>query len=387
MLQIFKNSCSEDSVESFRVGRHSVRDARLSLKTLMHSASVKLLVVAVVLGLNGCANEPAMEFGDYTKAPAGANLPRPLPSKTLPAPKPPATYPQHPPVYSPGNTTMDSAATAGNYANSPAVLAFIDTMVQKHGFERMSLTKTFAQAKRLESVIRLEMGTDHAPGPPKPHLGSWTRYRDKFLNEEHIQNGVDFWHSNASAIQKASTTYGVDPEYIVGIIGVETYFGRNIGKTCVFDALTTLAFDTPRRGQYFKTELENFLLMAREEGYAPREPVGSWAGAMGLGQFMPSSFRRLAIDFDHNGKLDLWHPQDAIGSVAHYFAKNGWQFHEPVTQQVASPGGESVIDLSTYDGDEFWETFHNFKVIKRYNNSKKYAMAVHQLAQAIKARL
>lgn len=353
--------------------------------------TVKQLLPFVILLLSSCAGAPKIEHGKYaTTQPTLVTIaPRPLPARPVPAEKPIVTttpYPQTSPINSSSFSSLDMSLT-GNYASSPAVLDFIDHMVQKHGFERSSLKNLFAQAKRLDSVIRLETGVDHTPGPPKPHLGSWTRYREKFLNDGHIRDGVDFWHSNANAIQKASTTYGVDPEYIVGIIGVETYFGRNIGKTCVFDALTTLAFDTPRRGQYFKSELENFLLMTREEGLSPREPIGSWAGAMGLGQFMPSSFRKLAIDFDRNGKRDLWHPHDAIGSVAHYFSKNGWQYHEPVTQQAGGPGGESVIDLSTYEGDEFWETYHNFKVIKRYNNSKKYAMAVHQLAQAIKQRL
>jgi membrane-bound lytic murein transglycosylase B len=255
-------------------------------------------------------------------------------------------------------------------------------MVDKHGFSEVYLNGLFAKAHRLDSVIRLEGPVQHDSGPPRP--GSWTRYRNKFLTPDHIQNGVEFWHENAAAIAQASQTYGVDPEYIVGIIGVETYFGRNIGKTCVFDALTTLSFDTYRRSKYFMSELENFLLMVRDEGYEAREPVGSWAGAMGLGQFMPSSFRKLAVDFDHNGQRDLWHAKDAIGSVAHYFSKNGWEFRSPVTQEVDYADDASVIKLSTYEGDEYWRVHHNFKVIKRYNNSNKYAMAVHQLAQAIK---
>jgi membrane-bound lytic murein transglycosylase B len=257
-------------------------------------------------------------------------------------------------------------------------------MVETHGFSETYLQGLFAQANRLDSVIRLE---NPAPsGSSKPRTGSWTRYRNKFLTDQHISNGVVFWRNNADSIRQASSAYGVDPEYIVGIIGVETYFGKNIGKTCVFDALTTLSFDTYRRSKYFMSELENFLLMAREEGYNPREPVGSWAGAMGLGQFMPSSFRKLAVDFDHNGRRDLWQPYDAIGSVAHYFSRNGWQYRSPVAQPAGVSYGSSVIELSTYEGNEFWRVHHNFKVIKRYNNSNKYAMAVHQLAQAIKQR-
>ena len=259
-------------------------------------------------------------------------------------------------------------------------------MVQKHGFSEAYLNGLFSRANRLESVIRLETPPP-SKGPSKATPGSWTRYRNKFLTEAHIQNGAEFWLNNAKAIERASDRYGVDPEYIVGIIGVETYFGRNFGRTSIFDSLTTLSFDTQRRSEFFKSELENYLLMAREEGFDPREPKGSWAGAMGYGQFMPSSFRRLAIDFNNDGRRDLWNPQDAIGSVAHYFMKNGWKYNGPVTRPSKNIKDDSVIELSTYEGNEYWRTYPNFKVIKRYNNSNKYAMAVHQLAQAIKHRV
>jgi membrane-bound lytic murein transglycosylase B len=273
----------------------------------------------------------------------------------------------------------------GSYSNSLAVRNFIRHMVVKHGFSEPYLTNLFSQANRLDSVIRLENPpSTYSSSPPRP--GSWTRYRNKFLTDAHINNGVQFWAENANAIAEASSSYHVDPEYIVAIIGVETYFGRNIGKTCIFDALTTLAFDTYRRSKFFTSELENFLLMTREEGYDPRRPVGSWAGAMGLGQFMPSSFRRLAVDFNHDGRRDLWHEHDAIGSVAHYFSRSGWHYNNPVAQQAHFPNDNGTISLSTYEGDEFWRTYPNFKVIKHYNNSNKYAMAVHQLAQAIKVQ-
>lgn len=335
--------------------------------------------IAMIALLAGCASDPI----DYS-----SNYPSPVtPNQSAPAnpyiqktPKQPArsTYP------SPSSSYEEQDySSGGNYANNPSVQRFIQHMVNKHGFSESYLSSLFTKAKRLDSVIRLESPAP-SPGPSKPRLGSWTRYRNKFLTADHISHGVEFWHDNAAAIEQASQTYGVDPEYIVGIIGVETYFGRNIGKTCVFDALTTLSFDTYRRSKYFMSELENFLLMVRDEGYEPREPVGSWAGAMGLGQFMPSSFRKLAVDFDHNGRRDLWHAKDAIGSVAHYFSKNGWQYKNPVTQEADNVDDPSVIELSTYEGNEYWRVHHNFKVIKRYNNSNKYAMAVHQLAQAIK---
>jgi membrane-bound lytic murein transglycosylase B len=344
--------------------------------------------LACVLLLAGCASDPAPDYNAYP----GLNTPQAT------APVRPATPPRPSQAYNPykpqapsynsndtyGQSYGNSYGTSGNYANSYPVRNFIRHMVEKHGFSESYLQGLFAQANRLDSVIRLEGPSSSNSGPARP--GSWSRYRGKFLTEQHIGNGVEFWRNNANTISKASSAYGVDPEYIVGIIGVETYFGKNIGKTCVFDALTTLSFDTYRRSKYFQSELENFLLMTREEGYNPRQPVGSWAGAMGLGQFMPSSFRKLAVDFDRNGQRDLWHPDDAIGSVAHYFSRNGWNYKSPVAQPADYYGGASVIELSTYEGNEYWHVHPNFKVIKRYNNSNKYAMAVHQLAQAIKNR-
>jgi membrane-bound lytic murein transglycosylase B len=340
--------------------------------TTVHQHFFNMALIAL---LAGCASDPV----DYSY-PSQASLPAPDNPYIKVVPKQPLGKNYH--QYSQSHSYSDYASDS-NYTNNASVRSFIQYMVDKHGFSQAYLNGLFAKAHRLDSVIRLEGPVQHdSSGPPRP--GSWTRYRNKFLTPDHIQNGVEFWHENAAALEQASQTYGVDPEYIVGIIGVETYFGRNIGKTCVFDALTTLSFDTYRRSKYFMSELENFLLMVRDEGYEAREPVGSWAGAMGLGQFMPSSFRKLAVDFDHNGQRDLWHAKDAIGSVAHYFSKNGWQFRSPVTQEADYADDASVIKLSTYEGDEYWRVHHNFKVIKRYNNSNKYAMAVHQLAQAIK---
>jgi len=341
----------------------------------------RLFKLALAVLLAGCASEPVPHDVEY-------------PKNTRQQSKiPPTRYPsnqhiqQYPNSYgrSPYSGSYGSSGLTGTYANSFAVKSFIQHMVNKHGFSEAYLNRLFSQANRLDSVIRLESPAP-STGPSKPRLGSWTRYRNKFLTDAHISNGVEFWRNNADAIKQASVTYGVDPEYIVGIIGVETYFGKNFGKTCIFDALTTLSFDTYRRSDYFKSELENFLLMTRDEGFDPRQPQGSWAGAMGYGQFMPSSFRKLAVDFNHDGRRDLWHPKDAVGSVAHYFSRSGWQLHNPVTTRTSPANDSSIIELSTYEGDEFWRIYPNFKVIKKYNNSNKYAMAVHQLAQAIKQR-
>lgn len=307
---------------------------------------------------------------------------RPQPPTTPSTPTTPAT-----PTTSTGVGNYSAATLSGEYADSPELQNFIQYMVQQHGFSRPYLNGLFSQTVYLESVANLEEPpTVTSFAASTPRAGSWSRYRQQFLDEAHIKNGVEFWRENAAALQKASKTYGVDPEYIVAIIGVETFFGRNVGKTRTIDALTTLAFETERRAKFFTSELENFLLMSREESYDPREIVGSWAGAMGLGQFMPSSFRKLAIDFNNDGKRDLWQPQDAIGSVANYFSHHGWQANSPVAEPTNQADGFSTIALSTYSGNEYWEVYPNFKVIKKYNNSDKYAMAVHQLAQACKQR-
>jgi membrane-bound lytic murein transglycosylase B len=345
----------------------------------------KLYKFLFVLAVSGCASDPVPDYQAYPGT--GAQQPV-VQTPVNPLPRPAQPYKPNSSYNGGGSNGYsqyggDSLGGGGGYANSYAVDNFIQHMVQSHGFSESYLRNLFAQANRLDSVIRLE-GPSGPTGPSRP--GSWSRYRSKFLTAQHIGNGAEFWRENAEAIGKASSSFGVDPEYIVGIIGVETYFGRNIGNTKVFDALATLSFHTFRRSKYFQSELENFLLMAREEGLNPREPVGSWAGAMGLGQFMPSSFRKLAVDFDRNGRRDLWHPYDAIGSVAHYFSRNGWNYKSPVAEPAMGTFGSAVIELSTYEGTEYWRVHPNFKVIKRYNNSNKYAMAVHQLAQAIKQR-
>jgi membrane-bound lytic murein transglycosylase B len=305
----------------------------------------------------------------------------------------------------------------GDYAGYAALERFIEQMASQHGFSREYLNGVFSQAKRKQWTLDYLGKQSGAAGQPRP--GAWSRYRSKFLTEKHISGGVSFWRRHASALERAGALYGVPPEYIVGIMGVETVYGANVGNHRVIDALTTLAFDYPLRASYFRSELEKFLLMARDEGVDPSYPVGSYAGAMGLGQFMPSSFLQWAVDFDGDGRRDLWNPVDAIGSIANYFSAHGWQPGEPVVtaargsamartlesgfdtryslaaltshgiQPVASLSRDStlrLLRLSTDSGDEYWLGHQNFYVITRYNHSTHYAMAVHQLAQEIKRR-
>ena len=209
-------------------------------------------------------------------------------------------------------------------------------MVSKHGFDRQQLQEILSQAKRLDYVLRLmdQSGTDRHRPPTGPN-GAWLRYRKQFITPDNVQNGVVFWNQYEDALNRAWQVYGVPPEIIVGIIGVETRWGRVMGKTRILDALATLSFSYPRRAEYFSSELETFLLMARSESDDPLDLKGSFAGAMGYGQFMPSSYKQYAVDFNGDGHINLWDPVDAIGSVANYFKQHGWVSGD----LVAVPGG------------------------------------------------
>lgn len=344
---------------------------RLRFEKIFMYKKINRLCCLSILFIAGCANEPVQKMS--------------VPVITRPPEIPTETWAQ---------------PLTGIYSDSPSVHNFIRYMVEQHNFSENFLNNLFSKARRLDSVIRLEKDPFSPPPPkyhgpisnepvkpPKPKITKgWTSYRAQFLTEARINSGVNFWRNNAQALQKASMTYNVDPEYIVGIIGVETFFGKNVGKTPTFDALSTLAFCTQRRAEYFSKELEQFLLMAREENYDPHRVVGSWAGALGLSQFMPKSFRKLAVDFNNDGKRDLWNSVDAIGSVANYFSRSGWKFAEPVVESIGGDIDDLYVILDGNAGLEYWATYPNFKVIKKYNSDDKYAMAVHQLGQAIKIR-
>ena len=307
---------------------------------------------------------------------------------------------------------------SGDFSGYSNLEQFVDRMVQKHGFDRGYLMGVFSQAHRKNWTLNYLAKSDQAL-KGKPEKGGWSRYRAKFLDERHIAAGVDFARRYHDALQRATRQYGVPEEYILGILGVETTFGSYVGKDRVLDALTTLGFDYPRRGEYFRGELESFLLMMRAEGMDPTKPKGSFAGAMGLGQFMPSSFMQWAVDFNGDGRRDLWDPEDAIGSVANYFAQHGWQPGQPVITPLNSkgivdlePGIEKQYSLAALqqaglhparpckgegrlcllllrhlDQDQYLIGHPNFYTITRYNHSTHYAMAVQELGQEIKRRL
>lgn len=304
----------------------------------------------------------------------------------------------------------------GDFANNPNAQQFIDKMVNKHGFDRQQLQEILSQAKRLDSVLRLmdNQAPTTSVKPPSGPNGAWLRYRKKFITPDNVQNGVVFWNQYEDALNRAWQVYGVPPEIIVGIIGVETRWGRVMGKTRILDALATLSFNYPRRAEYFSGELETFLLMARDEQDDPLNLKGSFAGAMGYGQFMPSSYKQYAVDFSGDGHINLWDPVDAIGSVANYFKVHGWVKGDQVAvmangqapglpngfktrysiSQLAAAGltpqqplgnhqQASLLRLDVGTGYQYWYGLPNFYTITRYNHSTHYAMAVWQLGQAV----
>ena len=294
---------------------------------------------------------------------------------------------------------------------------FINTMVDEHGFDKKQLKQLFKQVKKKNSILKVMK----RPGEAKP----WYEYRKIFLTPDRIKAGAAFWRKHATTLAKAEKTYGVPAEIIVAIIGVETFYGKQFGKFRVIDALYTLGFYYPKRADFFRKELGEFLLLTREEKLNPLHPKGSYAGAVGYGQFIPSSYRNYAIDFDRDGKRNLWNDvEDSIGSIGNYLRNYsesyGWQPNQIVIKstKVRPSAVESLlalefkpqltvkqlkrkgllfasnkydnklgllIDLKTEHGTLYWVGFNNFYMLTRYNRSNRYAMAVYQLAQAIKA--
>ena len=307
--------------------------------------------------------------------------------------------------------TQTSCAVADGVALRPEVREFVDQMVSKHHFNRNELITLLGQVQTRQDIIAAMM----KPAEAKP----WFQYRPIFINDARIQGGVEFWNKHETLLARAQTTYGVPPEIITAIIGVETRYGKNTGTFRVLDALYTLGFDYPPRSPFFLGELEHYLLLTREEKMDPAMLKGSYAGAMGQPQFISSSYRKYAVDFDGDGARDLWQSiPDIIGSVANYFNGFGWQPGQPVVARAQVSGDEfkslvgnitpnitiaglkqkgvTVADdiapdqlsaLLEYQGEsklEYWVGLQNFYVITRYNRSPLYAMAVYQLAQEIR---
>jgi membrane-bound lytic murein transglycosylase B len=307
-----------------------------------------------------------------------------------------------------------AAGSAENYSARQEVREFIGEMVDKHGFSRQELDRLFSHIRRQPQIIRA------MTPPPGSAQRSWHAYRSMFVNARRVQAGLEFRQAHAGALRRASQLYGVPEEVIVAIIGVETVYGRNMGQHRVIEALSTLAFDYPPRAAYFRSELEQFLIHAREEGIDALGTRGSYAGAIGIPQFMPGSYRRYAVDFDGDGRRDLaGSPVDAIGSVANFLKEHGWRRGQPIASPAQVTGeayrgllawgikpafsvnvlpalgvtpvealpGElpgALVELQTPGQDaEYWIGLDNFYTITRYNRSSFYAISVIELARAI----
>lgn len=313
---------------------------------------------------------------------------------------------------------MAIASFVSCYVKAAPLDDFIYEMAVKHGFDQQKLVGIFSRVEIDNGVLNLMQKQAATPASKK---AVWPKYDydKKFVDWKRIEGGVKFIQQYSNTFAKAETQYGVPAEVIAAIIGVETLYGHNVGSTRILDALTTLAFYYPPRADFFRKELEEFLLMTREENINPLAPKGSFAGAMGIGQFMPASYRKLAIDFNGDGIRDLWNPEDAIGSVANYLHKNGWSRGAPIViaaqsvagyaSDLASLGSQpaytlqqlqasglicnvttapdvkmGVLAFETEWGKVLWASFNNFQVIKSYNNTNRYAMGVTQLAEAIR---
>ncbi|MBA2656342.1 MAG: lytic murein transglycosylase B [Tatlockia sp.] len=301
-----------------------------------------------------------------------------------------------------------------SFSQREDVKNFISKMVKQHGFKKSELIKVMNEVQLQPKIIE----SMNKPYEKK----TWDIYKQIFLTSERVQAGMEFWLANSAALEKAEQQYGVPANIIVAIIGVETLYGKHQGSYRVLDALSTLAFDYPKRSTFFSKELSEYLLLCREHSVPPTQYLGSYAGAMGKPQFMPSSYRYYATNFSSGPKIDLMNDNDAvIASVANYIHKNGWKMNQgiaqpaevlgagyrtiktaekkanyqfqqlkkmgikPLTAALNVPTKVGLIELKTQTGQEFWLAYPNFYVITRYNSSPQYAMAVFLLSQQLKS--
>ena len=306
------------------------------------------------------------------------------------------------------------AAAQPAYAERREVQTFIQDLVQRHGFLEAELTYLFSRTRRVDPVLE-------AIEKPAEKTKPWAEYRVPFLEERRVSDGIAFWKAHHATLARAERVYGVPPEIVVAVIGVETFYGRHTGRWRVVDALTTLAFDYPARSGFFRSELENYLLFARDANLDVFAVRGSYAGAMGLPQFMPSSARRYAVDFDKDGAVDLRRSaSDAIGSVANFLKQHGWRKGAPILlparvngdawRSLGGSGFEPKVPVAKWleagvevdklpagaeeapavlvelDASDVRLGFRNFYVLTRYNRSALYAAAANDLSQALRAR-
>jgi len=313
-------------------------------------------------------------------------------------------------------TANSPALAAGFDLHRPEIVAFINEVTQRDGLKRKDVQRLLKEARPQPKIIDMM-------NRPIEKVAPWWEYREHFVNPERVSDGAQFWADHRESLEHVAATYQVPPEYVVAILGIETRYGRITGHYRVLDALATLAFDYPPRHSYFAGELAQFLVLAKEFRLDPLTTTGSYAGAMGAPQFMPSAYRRYAVDASNDQRRDLWGDwDDILASVANYLRQNGWKAGEPVlaetrvdpgatfqlephglepTETVDSLGARGVkveLDVPSDtrallilaeqpDGPAYRVGFHNFYVLTRYNTSARYAMAVHDLAQAIAQRV
>ena len=310
---------------------------------------------------------------------------------------------------------------AKDYTQNKETQKFIDEMVLKENFKFTYLHNLFRDVKKQEVPLRFFTKKRRKPTKEEiakyPVHGAWDRYVRLKVTPKRIKDGAAFIRKYRSVFEHAEKKYGVPKEYIAAIIGIESLYGKNVGKYPVFDTLTTLAFEPNRRNKFFRSELKKFIQLCYENNINPKNVKGSFAGAIGLGQFMPSNYEAYGVDFNKDGRVSLQHPHDAIASIANYLKKNGWRRGEPVATRVTYPGNRftlyktgynrtyfrnqlrkifpkygkwnyndkvRLIKLDRKNYDELWYGAKNFYVITRYNHSAYYAMSVHQLAEGIK---
>lgn len=328
----------------------------------------------------------------------------------------PGASAQQPAATEPPAASAPPAIAAPFDVHRPEIAQWIDEVVSRDGWSRKSLVALLAQAEPQAKILE-------AMNRPIEKVSPWWEYREHFLTTERIDKGVQFWLDHRLTLESVAAKYQVPPEYLVAIIGVETFYGRNTGPYRALDALATLAFDYPPRQKFFRGELEEFLILTRENKLDPLTVKGSYAGALGVPQFMPSQYRRYAVDAGSDKRRDLWNDwDDILASVANYLHEYGWTPGAPVlaettldpepsfqiephnldlSETVGSLGARGIkVDLDVpadtpvvlisaeqRDGPTYRVGFHNFYVITRYNHSARYAMTVHDLAAAVAARV
>jgi len=317
---------------------------------------------------------------------------------------------------------------AKDYRENKEVIKLIDRLVKEYRYSKSSLNRLFSDVKLQKIPLRAFTPKHKIKRTPAqiarlkrlyPKYGAWDRYIKLKITPNRVNRGVAFLKKHKNVLKIAQNIYGVPMEYIVAIIGIESVYGANVGKYKVFDTLSTLAFEPNRRNKFFKNQLFKFLRLAKKEGFNPKNVYGSYAGAIGLGQFMPSNYQAYGVDFNRDGRITLQQPEDAIASIANYLKKNGWRRGEQVATRVRYSGNRfrgyktgyrtrynpsklkgielreewgykgrvSLIKLNKKSYDELWFGAKNFFVITRYNHSAYYAMAVHQLAKEIKSKI